>query len=144
MDTSKPPGDYKVNFDGAMFNESDEAGAGIVVRDSRGLVVAAMAEKIIKPHSVKCLELLAARRAVIFAKEIGLQQSHFEGDSEAVIKGLLGGGMQFSSLGHLFRDILFHVNSMRSFSFAHVVRQSNAVAHALVLQRASLSFSFSV
>ena len=96
--------------------------ACIVVRDSRGLVVAAMAEKIIKPHSVKCLELLAARRAVIFAKEIGLQQSHFEGDSETVIKGLLGGGMQFSSLGHLLREILFHVSSMRSFSFAHVVR----------------------
>ena len=122
MDTSKPPGDYKVNFDGAMFSGSDEAGVGIiVVRDSRGLVVAAMAEKIIKPHSVKCLELLAASRSVIFAKEIGLQQSHFEGDSETVIKGLLGDGMQFSSLGHLFRDILFHVSSMWSFSFAHVV-----------------------
>nr|POE69609.1 hypothetical protein CFP56_14414 [Quercus suber] len=33
------PGDYKVNFHGAMFNKSDDAGAGIVVRDSRGLVV---------------------------------------------------------------------------------------------------------
>ena len=59
---------------------------------TRGFVVAAMPEKIIKPHPVKCLELLAARRAVIFAKEIGLQQSHFEGDSETVIKGLLAGG----------------------------------------------------
>ena len=113
-----------------------------MVRDSGGLVVAAMAEKISKPHSVECLEALAARRAVIFAKEIGLQQSHFEGDSETVIKGLLEGGMQSSSIGHLFRDILFHVSSMRSFSFAHVVRQSNAVAHALA-QRARLSFPFS-
>ena len=104
--------------------------------------MAAMAEKIIKPHSVECLVLLAARRAVIFAKEIGLQQSHFEGDSETVIKGLLGDGMQFSSLGHLFRDILFHVSSKRSFSFAHIVRQSNAVTHTLT-QRARLSFSFS-
>nr|POE85851.1 hypothetical protein CFP56_18200 [Quercus suber] len=134
------PGEYKVNFDGAMFNESDEAGVGVVVRDSRGLVVVAMLEKIIKPHSVECLELLAARRAVIFAEEIGLQQSHIEGDSEIVIKGLLEGGMHFSSLGHLFRDILFHVSSMRSFSFTHVVRQSNAVANALA-QRARLSFS---
>ena len=79
---------------------------------------------------------------MIFAKEIGLQQSHFEGDSETVIKGLLGGGMQFSSLGHLFREILFHVSSMRSFSFAHVVRQTNVITHALV-QRTRLPFSFS-
>ena len=75
-----------------MFNESEEAGLGIVVRDSGGLVVAAMVEKIIKPHSIECLEALAARRVVIFAKEIGLQQSHFEGDSETVIKRLFGGG----------------------------------------------------
>ena len=39
------PGDYEVNFDGAMFNESDEAGVGIVVQDSNGLVVAVMANK---------------------------------------------------------------------------------------------------
>ena len=74
-----------------MFNECDEAGVGIVVRDSKGLVVAAMVEKIKKkPHSVECLELLAARRVVLFAKEIGLQQSYFEGYSEMVINGLQG------------------------------------------------------
>lgn len=46
------PGVYKLNFDGTMFNESNEAGIGIVVRDSSGLVLAAMAEKIWKPHNV--------------------------------------------------------------------------------------------
>ena len=66
------PGKYKVNFDGTMFNESAEAGVGVVVHYSSGLVVAAMSEKTIKPHSVECLELLAARQAMIFAKEIGL------------------------------------------------------------------------
>ena len=35
-----------------MFNEYDEAGVGIVIRDSGGMVVAAMAEKIKKPLSV--------------------------------------------------------------------------------------------
>ena len=112
-----------------------------MVRDLGGLVVAAMAKKISKPHSVECLEALAARHAMIFAKEIGLQQSHFEGDSETVIKGLLERSMQSSSIRHLLRDILFHVSSMQSFSFTHVVRQSNAVAHALA-QRARLSFPF--
>ena len=69
-----------------------------MVRDSGGLVVAAMVEKIIKPHSIECLEALAARRVVIFAKEIGLQQSHFEGDSETVIKRLFGGGVGYAIL----------------------------------------------
>lgn len=41
----------------------------------------ATVEKIQKPHNRENLEMLA-RRAVIFASEIGLQQSHIEGDSE--------------------------------------------------------------
>ena len=55
--------------------------------------------------------------------------------------GYQGVGMHFSSLGHLFRDTLFHVSFLWSFSLAHVVRQSNALLHALV-QRARLSLSF--
>ena len=136
------PGEYKTNFDGAMFNKCDEAGVGIVVQDSNGLVVAVMAKEKKKPHLVECLELLVARRAVIFTKEIGLQQSHFEGDSEMVIKGLQGVGTQFSSLGHLVRDTLSHVSSLWSFSFAHVVRQSNVVAHTLSPKSKVIFFFF--
>ena len=56
-----------------MFNESDEAGIGVVVRDPSRQVLATMAEKIHKPHSIECLEMLAATHTVIFAQEIGLQ-----------------------------------------------------------------------
>ena len=64
---------FKANFDGAMFNESDEAGVGVVIKDSMGQVIATMAEKIRKPHSMECLEMVAARHAVVFAAEISLQ-----------------------------------------------------------------------
>ena len=136
-----PPesGEFKSNFDRAMFDESDEAGAGVVIRDSIGHVIAAMAEKIRKPHSVECLEMVVDRHAVVFATEIGLQQCHFEGDSQTDIKALKSGDMFSSSFGHLVKDTLFYVHSMRSFSFSHIVRQGNAVAHALA-QRARLSF----
>ena len=40
------PSEYKANFDGAMFNENDEAGVVVVIRDSMGQIIAAMAEKI--------------------------------------------------------------------------------------------------
>ena len=117
-----PPqvGDFKANFDGAWFDESDEAGIGIVVRDSSGLVLAALAEKIKKPHSVDCLEMMAARRAVIFAQEIGLQSCQFEGDSEVVTEALKNEDMFCSSFGHIVRDTLVCVNSLSSFTFAHI------------------------
>ncbi|KAL0004665.1 hypothetical protein SO802_012226 [Lithocarpus litseifolius] len=89
-----PPGcnEWKINFDGAMFCESDEAGVGVVVRNSSGVVVAALTEKIRKPPSVEVLELLAARRAALFSDELGLDRVIFEGDSEQVIKALQWGG----------------------------------------------------
>ena len=44
-----------------------------MVQDSSSQVVAIMVEKNPKPHSLESLELLAARRAMIFVLEIGLQ-----------------------------------------------------------------------
>ena len=103
-----------------MFNESKEAGIGIVVQDSSGQVVATMAEKIQKPHSLESLELLVARRAMIFFFiEIGLQQFQFKGNSKTSIKALQTGEMLSSSFGHLVRDTLIHVSSLRSFSFSY-------------------------
>ena len=136
-----PPklGEFKTNYDGAMFNENDDAGIGIAVQDSLGYVFAAMVEKIQKPHFVEVLEMMAARRAVNFVHEIGLHQIHFEGDLEIGIKALCNGDMLLSSLGHLAQDTIFLVSSLRSFSFSHVVRQGNAIAHALA-QRARISF----
>lgn len=43
-----------------MFGESDEAGVGVIVHNSKGKVKAALAEKISKPPPVEALELLAA------------------------------------------------------------------------------------
>ena len=84
-----------------MFNESEEAGIGIVVRDSTCQVLASLAKKFRQPSTVENLEILAARRAVIFAAELGLQQAHFEGDSELEVKALQMGTMFSSSFGHL-------------------------------------------
>ena len=80
-----------------MFNEIDEARIGIVVRDSSGQVLAAMVEKNRKPYNVESLDMIAAKRAVIFSSEIGQQQCQFESDSEIGIKALQMGDMFSSS-----------------------------------------------
>jgi len=56
----------KVNFDGAVFGDSHEAGVGVVIRNERGEVMAPLLEKIAMPSSVEVLKMLAARRAAIF------------------------------------------------------------------------------
>ena len=68
-------GIYKMNYDGAIFTESGEAGIGVIVRDARGEVIAALAKKILYSGLVEVLEVLAARRAAKFAVELGLSSS---------------------------------------------------------------------
>ena len=86
----QPPveGIYKTNYDGAVFTESGEAGIGVIVRDARGEVITALAEKILYPGSVEVLEALAARKATKFVVELGLSSSILEGDSEVVYRAL--------------------------------------------------------
>ena len=49
---------------------------------------------------------------MIFAREIGLQLSSFEGDSVIGIKALYNGDVLYSSFGHLVRDTLINVSSL--------------------------------
>ena len=121
----------KINFDGALFGESDCAGLGVVIRNSDGKVLAALSEKIVKPQSAELVEILAARRAVLFSCDSGFHNPVFEGDSTSVIKLLQDRCLSHSQGGHILKDIVSHLNSFQSCSFSHIGRQGNAVAHAL-------------
>ena len=136
-----PPVDdvWKINFNGAMFGEFNEAGIGVVIRDGRGEVKAARSEKIKKPPTVDVLELLAAKQAMTFSLETDTTRVVLEGDSASMIKAIQLGGWEFAQGGHLIHDISTLKNSFQSISFSHVVRQGNAVAHALA-ERARHSF----
>lgn len=82
-----------------MFGESDKAGIRVVIRNSKGEVMAALSEKIKKPPIVKILELLVAKRAVNFTLETGFNKSVIKGDSKFVINSLRHGCMENSKGG---------------------------------------------
>lgn len=89
-----------------MFDDTNEVGIGVVIRNSHVEVMASLSEKIHKPSLVTVLELLAARRAVLFVREIDLHQIVLEGDSEFVISSLKTGTNLSSMYGHLIKDVL--------------------------------------
>ena len=113
---------FKTNYDGAVFSESGEAGIGVVVRNAKGEVIAALAEKILYPGSVEVLEALAARRAVNFIVELGIAGSEFEGDSELVCRALRSTELGHSSIGQIVKNIMSIIGSLSFFSFSHIRR----------------------
>ena len=80
---------YKINFDEARFSDLGAARLGVVIRDSSGQVVGALAERIPIPKSAATVEALACRRALIFAKELSIFEAVCEGDAEVIIRALL-------------------------------------------------------
>ncbi|KAK9985036.1 hypothetical protein SO802_034561 [Lithocarpus litseifolius] len=128
-----PPeqGVYKANYDGAYFVEEEKAGIGVVVRNELGQVMGSLAEKIEMSAFVEVLEALAAKRAMIFMEELGLRQAIFEGDSEIVVKALVGDCPVRSSIGHIVKNCKSLMGLFQTYTFSHVRRQINSVAHAL-------------
>ena len=125
------PSVYKVNFDGATFPDIAMAGLGVVVRDSEGLVTAALLERIHLPPTVAALEALACRRSILFAIELGLQEVVFEGDSEVIFKLLTAEQPCMSAFGHIIEDSRSLAARLRLATFTHTKRQGNNVADKL-------------
>ena len=69
-------------------NDVGRAGLGVIIHDSQGLAMAALAQNVQLASLVVEMEALATTRAVELAVEIGLDSIIFKGDSSIVIRGL--------------------------------------------------------
>ena len=90
----------KVNFDGAIFQEQNFVGVGVVIRDDKCQVVASMDEKITLPYSVTTTEVIVAMRALRLALAIGLSPIVLEEDSKNTIDALMCEGSLLTNHGH--------------------------------------------
>ena len=137
----------KINFDGVVFIEMNEAGIRVIARNENREVIVALSKKVALPSLVEILEMMATRRATQFFMELGYHQVVFEGDSKLTIQSLtVESSLSLSlspppPLGHLVKDFKPIATLLRTHS--HIRRQGNFVAHVLV-KRARLSFSFLV
>ena len=125
------PPHLKINFDGATFKELGCAGIGVVVQNSTGAVIGALSQRIMMPSSAAIVELLACRKALFFAKDLGVVQCIVEGDAEVIIKALRQKDSSHPEFGHVIQDVLFLANDFQSCCFSHVNRIGNVVAHCL-------------
>nr|POF00563.1 putative ribonuclease h protein [Quercus suber] len=134
-----PPGWFKINFDGATFSSKSLVGLGVIIRNDKGLVMAAYTQSIPLPTFVEMVEVLVARSAISFARELQFDQVIVEGDSEVIINAISKGGFSSSSFGHIIRDIKLSIPAFQNISFSHTLRLGNKLAHRLA--RMACNFS---
>ena len=129
----QPPSrhNFKINYDGAVFKETNEAGIGVVVRNKAGHIMALLVQKVRYPQSVESIEAWAAKCAVQFVSEIGLKEAEFEGDSKTIVAALNNPHHCSTHYGLLIADAKSLARALDSYCFTHVKRQGNGVAHAL-------------
>ena len=126
-----PQGSFKVNVDGALFSKTKQAGVGVMVRDEQGNVIAAMSRKLDFPLGALETEAKALEIGVNFAKEVGLRDVVFEGDSLMVINAVHSSGDAAASVQNIIHSVLRNVQCFTTFDFLHTKRQGNAPAHLL-------------
>ena len=133
MITWRPPArdQYKVNVDGAIFKHRNQAGIGVVIRDKNGVVIAALSKLVNAPLEAVEIEAKAMESGVIFARDVGIREAMFEGDSLTICRALQGEGEAPSSTHNILAITLEQASGFRLSCFSHVKRQGNVPAHLL-------------
>ena len=85
-----PPqnGHFKINVDGAVFSELKAVGVGVVIRDDKGRLEAALCRKITAPMGAIEAEAKAFEASLLFAKDVGVRDIILEGNSLVVYNAL--------------------------------------------------------
>ena len=128
-----PPrnGHFKINVDGAVFSELKAIGVGVVIRDDRGRLEAALRRKISAPMGAVEAEVKAFEAGLLFAKDVRVWDVILDGDSLVVYNALCNFSPPPSSIASVVQGILDMCGNFRSVSFSHIRRQGNVPAHIL-------------
>ena len=122
---------YKLNFDAAIFSNMNSMGFGVVIRNNMGEVMAALLAKGLAVIDSEKAEVLACRRALEFAIDVGFTELEVEGDNVTVMRNLASLRPINSRLGKVYGDVWVLASGCRSLSFSWVNRNANSVAHSL-------------
>ena len=122
---------YKLNFDATVFANMTALGIGVIIRNNREQVMAALS---LKSHAVVDSEeakVLACRKALEFAMDAGFLELIVEGDNINVMKSIKSDQVDLSRLGNLYDDIRCMVGCLRHVDFHSNRRNANGVQHSL-------------
>ena len=114
-----------------MFASQKAVGLGVIIRDDRGRVEAAMSKKVLVPLGALEAEAKAFEAGLLLARDIGIQDVILEGDSLVIYNALCEASLPPSSVASVVLGMLDLCKKFRLIKFSHVKRKGNRLAHLL-------------
>ena len=129
-----------INVDGGARGNPGPAAIGIVVRDPEGEVITDLGETI-GDATNNVAEYKALIRGIRMAVELGADELEIRGDSELVVKQMLGQyKVKHPDMKPLYAEAREALSGLSDWSITHVRREQNSEADALVNQALDASF----
>jgi ribonuclease HI len=125
------PGWFKANSDGAFSKVHSHRGGGVIVRDHHGAHIACACHFFPRVDDPESAELLACRRAVLLAKEVGATKMVLETDCAGAVSKLNNRELDRLAHGPLVEDIKLLLREFDESLVTYVRRSCNGVAHRL-------------
>ena len=122
---------FKLNFDAAIFVNTNSSGVGVIIRNSLGEVLAGLSARGPFVASREEAEVLAFRKALEFALDTGFLDLVIKGYNATLMTTIESPHLNMSRLGHIYDDISTLASSFRSLSVGCIKRNANSVAHFL-------------
>ena len=125
-----PPDTYKINVDGATAGDRGMSSAGVVIRDSKGMVITAGSKVLNGTYDAEVTEALAVEEGILLAKEMELLQIVVEFDSVVVVKAINANNCN-GDIGLVIQGTLDLLQHFMSWKVRHLKRVFNRAAHDL-------------
>ena len=128
-----------MNTDAALFSNPNRYGYGWVLRDDRGVLVAARSHSFLGLMAPDHAEAFAIKEAHSWLKTHHFSNVIIKSDAKLIVHAIIYNVSFLSDLKKLLSDITSLKSSIENISFRFVKRSANQVAHSIV--RASNSMS---
>ncbi|KAL5736173.1 hypothetical protein ACOSQ2_030961 [Xanthoceras sorbifolium] len=123
---------FQLNCDTALDVSNKIVGFGAVIRDDKGLVMAASAHNYNSLVSVEVAEAMALLHEVHLAAEMGISPIGFECDSSSIVSAINSRITPCSDVGLVLSDIYLSFESIPVILVSFIHCKCNAVVHCLV------------
>ena len=128
------PGWYKVNTDGATFDDIKCFGVGVVIRNERGEIMGALSKKFMLPLGGLEAEAKAIEDGVVLAWDLRLKDIIIESDALLVTNYLGKQSVIPSSIRKVLEGILEGLRKFNAWDVNHTRRSGNIAAHIMARQ----------